>query len=183
MKYDLVQKWEKTRHEQAKIILQEEETKLTAIHQQCDGQIDREQIAIGEIECFIKYKIEKLLGMIKYWEGKYRADVTDLDRHIKETKDSIIEVEMKIGNIKERHGERKKFIDKYREEQRILMEKRKFEEKQKNSAISIQVYIYINVYLSVYTVEIDSYTIFDLGLVARRNGTKTTGPLSSEEKE
>lgn len=139
MKYGLVQKWEQTRHEQAKIILQEEETKLITIHQKCHSQIEREQIAIAEIETFIKYKIEMLLGMITYWEGKYKVDVTDLDQHIKETKDSIVDVQMKIDNIKEHHAERQVFIDEYREEQRILLEKRKFEEKQKNSAISIQV--------------------------------------------
>lgn len=81
--------------------------------------------------------------MIIYWEKKYKTDVTELDKHIKETKDCISDVQIKIDNIQERHGERKKFIDEYREEQRILMEKRKFEEKQRNAAVTIQVCIII----------------------------------------
>lgn len=85
--------------------------------------------------------------MIVHWEQKYKTDVTELDKQIKETKDTITDVQIKIDNIKERHAERKKFIDEYREEQRILMEKRKFEEKQRNAAVSIQVSIPIITYV------------------------------------
>lgn len=50
MKCELVQKWEQTRHEQAKIILDDEETKLIDTHHQFKCQIQREQVAISEIE-------------------------------------------------------------------------------------------------------------------------------------
>lgn len=62
-----------------------------------------------------------------------------MDVEIKQLKEAIQDVKGKNEDITGKYDLRQIDINEYREEQRILEEKRKFEEKQCNSAIRIQV--------------------------------------------
>lgn len=68
-------------------------------------------------------------------------EAEELDIEIGQLKDAIQDVKSKNEDITGKYDLRQVDINEYREEQRILEEKRKFEEKQCNSAIRIQVYL------------------------------------------
>lgn len=160
LKFCLVSKWEQTRHEQANIILSNEEKKLLQMCNDYKLKIDREQIAINDIQSnirgcvaiqqttltvpflfvdFLKFQIDDLSKQIDNWIERYAIEVKELDVEIGQLKEAIQDVKSKNEDITGRYNLRQIDINEYREEQRILEEKRKFEEKQCNSAIRIQV--------------------------------------------
>ncbi|XP_037036817.1 dynein regulatory complex protein 9 [Bradysia coprophila] len=138
LKFCLVSKWENTRHQQANIILSKEVTKLMDSTNEYKVKIDREQLAINDIRNFLNFQIDDLSTQIDQWMERYVKEVQELDTEIGQVKDAIQDVKSKNEDITGRYDMRQSDIDEYREEQRILEEKRKFEEKQCNSAIRIQ---------------------------------------------
>lgn len=73
------------------------------------------------------------------WMERYVKEANELDIEIGQLKDAIQDVKSKNEDITGKYDLRQIDINEYREEQRILEEKRKLEEKQCNSAIRIQV--------------------------------------------
>lgn len=159
LKFCLVSKWEQTRHQQANIILSKEETKLRETCDEYKVKIDREQIAINDIQSlrsvnrqndprktnnflfldFLKFQIDELSEQIDEWMERYVKEAEELDVEIGQLKDAIQDVKSKNEDITGKYDVRQIDINEYREEQRVQEEKRKFEEKQCNSAIRIQV--------------------------------------------
>lgn len=90
---------------------------------------------------FLKFQIDALSKQIDDWMDRYVKEAEELDIEIGQLKDAIQDVKSKNEDITARYDLRQIDINEYREEQRILEEKRKFEEKQCNSAIRIQVFI------------------------------------------
>lgn len=88
---------------------------------------------------FLTFQIGDLSKQIDHWMERYVKEVEELDTEIGQVNDAIQDVKSKNEDLTGRYDVRQSEIDEYREEQRILDEKRKFEEKQCNSAIRIQV--------------------------------------------
>lgn len=77
--------------------------------------------------------------MISIWIERYAVETKEYDLNIKIAKENIAEIQLKNKHIKTKYDERQQEIDAYREEQRILAEKKQYEEKQCRTAIRIQV--------------------------------------------
>lgn len=88
---------------------------------------------------FLNFQIEELAKQVEDWSERYVKEADELDVEIRQLNDAIQDVKSKNEDITGRYNVRQMDINEYREEQRILEEKRKFEEKQCNSAIRIQV--------------------------------------------
>lgn len=88
---------------------------------------------------FLKYQIEDLSSQTDSWVERYAKEVKELDFEIGQVNEAIQDIKSKNEDLTARYDLRQIDINEYREEQRILEEKRKFEEKQCNSAIRIQV--------------------------------------------
>ncbi|KAJ6634686.1 hypothetical protein Bhyg_13263 [Pseudolycoriella hygida] len=197
LKFSLVAKWEKTRHQQANIILSKEETRLLAMCDDYKVKIDREQIAINDIQSkvnrqihnqtlifkafladFLHFQIDDLATQINNWMERYVKEAEELDIDIGQLKDAIQDIKSKKEDITEKYDMRQIEINEYREEQRILEEKRLFEEKQCNSAIRIQ----------VSTKRFHLLTKKEKGIlfavvVARRHGQDGAGAIPTEKEE
>lgn len=133
-------------------------------------KIDREQIAINDIQSevqmlldchpsltnhqkflsffhfgrpdFLNFQIDALSKQVDDWTERYAKEAKELDVEIGQVNDAIQDVKSKYEDVTGRYDARQIDIDEYREEQRVLEEKRKFEEKQCKSAIRIQVKIF-----------------------------------------
>lgn len=128
---------------------------------------------------FLKFQIDGLSKQIDDWMERYVKEAEELDIEIGQLKDAIQDIKSKNEDITGKYDLRQIDINEYHEEQRILEEKRKFEEKQCNSAIRIQVNLGIMSIEMFYANEFSFISV----LVARSHGENGTGTLSSEEEK
>lgn len=88
---------------------------------------------------FINFKIKEVEQLIDYWVDKYNTELQEFNGKIKVTNEAIAEVQLKYNEIKIKYDMRQRDIDEYREEQKIINEKREFEERQCKMSIKLQV--------------------------------------------
>ena len=138
MENSMVVKWERTRHEQVEAILRHELRQLDATLEELRWKTEREQRAMNDARNFNEVKCRKLHESIEVWSRRYEEEKEELDHRIEEMKGNIAEVQSKYGTIRGGYEERQNFIETYRTEQKIREEKRQFEAKQRNAAITIQ---------------------------------------------
>lgn len=86
----------------------------------------------------INYKIAQLQRSCDEWQARYIADTTDYDAKIRSTNEQIADVEAKTAAIRRRGEEYQAHIDAYREHQRQMAERRRYEEMLCGQATRIQ---------------------------------------------
>lgn len=88
---------------------------------------------------FVNHRIKTLQDLIDDWMKKYQTDVSALDAQIKGVNEQILQKKQQSAEIKRKYDAMGKEIAIYREEQRLLAEKREFEMEQCRKATRIQV--------------------------------------------
>ncbi|XP_055601509.1 dynein regulatory complex protein 9-like [Uranotaenia lowii] len=138
VKSRLVQKWENTRHEQARIIIEGKENGLITTANETREKLGRELRLKSEIDVYINYCIEQIQEKISFWTDKYLREVKAFDRDIARHKEQIAEMKVKHEEMiilyKNRDKEIKICAEYRRERERMMA----FADKQQRSAIIIQ---------------------------------------------
>ncbi|XP_049285253.1 dynein regulatory complex protein 9-like isoform X1 [Anopheles funestus] len=138
IKTKLVQQWERTRHEQARIIIQGKENDLVQTSTQTKANIERELRLKSEIDVYINYCIDQISEKIAFWTDKYQREIKALDAQIAEHKDKIVNLKVQFEEMTILFKHREKDLKicaefmKEREQQLALANK------QMRSAIKIQ---------------------------------------------
>lgn len=138
MELELIEKWETSRQQQCKIMFQHEIDLLNEKQQKYSTAIDRELIAFNAIQTFYASKCEKLRHSIALRTRKYADERAQLDKNIEATQANIDRVDKECKEIENVHKQRNEFIENYRREKKLRLERRELENKQCAAAIRVQ---------------------------------------------
>ncbi|XP_035894963.1 dynein regulatory complex protein 9-like isoform X1 [Anopheles stephensi] len=140
IKTKLVQQWERTRHEQARIIIQGKENDLVRTATQTKANIERELRLKSEIDgkVYINYCIDQISEKIAFWTDKYQREIKALDAQIAEHKDKIVNLKVQFEEMTILFKHREKDLKICAEFMKEREQQLAFANKQMRSAIKIQ---------------------------------------------
>nr|XP_029716951.1 dynein regulatory complex protein 9 [Aedes albopictus] len=138
VKTRLVQKWENTRHEQARIVIEGKESTLIKSSKEARDNIDRELRLRSEIDVYINYCIDQINDKISFWMDKYQREIKAFDGDITRHKENIAELKVKYEEMVILYKHREKEIKICAESRKEREKQKAFANKQHRSAIVIQ---------------------------------------------
>lgn len=133
-----MQRWEESRHEQARVILNNKEKQLTEMFDEARYKRTTELELMKEIEGFITTRIDSLNQQIDYWINKHETEVEQLDSEIQFCKSRIFEIKNKSEELQVMYNARQIEIDQYMIERAKKQAVKNFAQLQEHSAIKIQ---------------------------------------------
>ncbi|XP_058822869.1 dynein regulatory complex protein 9-like [Topomyia yanbarensis] len=138
VKCRLVQKWESTRHEQARIVIMSKEKDLIDSSKETVDNIDRELRLKSEIDVYINYCIDLVNQKISFWMNKYQREIKAFDADITHHKELIGELKVKYEEMVILYKHREKEIKICAESKKEREKQMAFADKQMRSAVKIQ---------------------------------------------
>lgn len=138
IKKRLVEKWESSRHEQARVILTRKEQELNEIYETAIQKRSSEIEVMKEVKSFVQASIDALNSQIDYWNAKHETEVQKLDSDINTSNHRIAEIKQKTEELKLVFDARQIEIDAYMIEREKKLAIKNFAQLQWNSAIKIQ---------------------------------------------
>lgn len=138
VKSKLVHQWERTRHEQARIIIQGKENELLQTSEQTKANIERELRLKSEIDVYINYCIDQISEKIAFWADKYQREIKALDAQIAEHKDKIVNLKVQFEEMTILFKHREKDLKICAEFMKEREQQLAIANKQMRSAIKIQ---------------------------------------------
>lgn len=133
-----MQKWEASRHEQARVILTRKEQELCEGYERAMKKRVSEIEVMQEVKSFVQASIDALNSQIDHWIEKHESEVQKLDTDINTSNHRISEIKSKTEELTLVFDARQIEIDAYMIERQKKLAIKNFAQLQWNSAIKIQ---------------------------------------------